>query len=197
MCIRDSPQGVAPPVTVRPAAFDDAAAIARVYAPHVEASYASFEEVAPDPAQIAHRMADPPRLPWLVAQHAGEVIGFAYAAHHRTRPAYRWSCDLSVYLDAGATGRGIGTALYTRLVPLVRELGQVSAYAAIALPNDASVRLHEAQGFTLLGVFRDVGFKGGAWRDVAWLHLPLVDPPPRPGEPLAWDGAPWPAGGAR
>ncbi len=176
-------------VSIRTAAAADAAAIARVYAPHVEASYASFEEVAPAADEIARRMADPPALPWLVAERGGEPVGFAYAAHHRVRRAYRWSCDLSVYLDAAVTGRGVGTALYARLIPLVRELGHVSAYAAIALPNAASVRLHEAHGFVPLGTFRDVGFKRGEWRDVAWFHLPLVDPPPEPAEPRAWDGA--------
>jgi L-amino acid N-acyltransferase YncA len=176
-------------VTIRAARADDAAAIARVYAPHVEASYASFEEVAPTAEEIAQRMADPPALPWLVAERDGEVVGFAYAAHHRVRRAYRWSCDLSVYLDASATGHRVGTELYARLIPVVRELGHVSAYAAIALPNAASVRLHEKHGFVPLGTFRDVGFKLGAWRDVAWFHLSLVDPPPaEPVEPRTWDG---------
>ena len=175
-------------VSIRAATADDAAAIAAVYAPHVEASYASFEEVAPTPEEMARRMVDPPALPWLVAERVGVVVGFAYAAHHRVRPAYRWSCDLSVYLAADATGAGVGTALYSRLIPLVRELGHVSAYAAIALPNDASVALHRAQGFVPLGTFRDVGFKRGEWRDVAWFHLPLVDPSADPPEPRAWDG---------
>jgi len=175
-------------VTIRAATAEDAAEIAAVYAPHVEASYASFEEVAPAAAEMARRMADPPALPWLVAEREGAVVGFAYAAHHRARPAYRWSCDLSVYLAADATGQGVGTALYARLVPLVRDLGHVSAYAAIALPNDASEALHRAQGFVPLGTFRDVGFKRGEWRDVAWFHLPLVAPPALPGEPRAWDG---------
>ena len=175
-------------MTVRAASAEDAAAIAAVYAPHVEASYASFEEVAPTATELGRRMADPPALPWLVAERAGTVVGFAYAAHHRVRPAYRWSCDLSVYLAADATGAGVGTALYARLIPLVRQLGHVSAYAAIALPNDASVALHRAQGFVPLGTFRDVGFKRGEWRDVAWFHLPLVDPSADPPEPRAWDG---------
>jgi phosphinothricin acetyltransferase len=176
-------------VTIRAATTSDAAAIAGVYAPHVLTSYASFEEVAPSADEIARRMADPPALPWLVAERDGAVVGFAYAAHHRVRRAYRWSCDLSVYLDAEATGRGVGTALYERLIPLVRELGHVSAYAGVTLPNTASVRLHETHGFVPLGTFRDVGFKLGEWRDVEWFHLPLVDPPPEhPVEPRAWDG---------
>jgi phosphinothricin acetyltransferase len=175
-------------VRIRAATVDDAWTIATLYAPHVEASYASFEEMAPSTEEMARRMADPPALPWLVAECEDAIVGFAYAAHHRVRPAYRWSCDLSVYLAADSTGNGIGTALYARLVPLVRDLGHVSAYAAIALPNAASVALHRAQGFEQLGTFRDVGFKLGEWRDVAWFHLPLVDPPADPPEPRPWAG---------
>jgi phosphinothricin acetyltransferase len=176
-------------VTIRPAVAVDADAIARVYAPHVESSYASFEEVAPDASTMAERMAAPPQLPWLVAEDDGEVVGFAYASHHRVRPAYRWSVDSSVYLDARASGRGVGTALYQRLVPILVELGYVNLFAAIALPNDASVRLHQAQGFVEIGRYRDVGFKLDAWHDVAWFQRPLRDPSASPDEPVAWDGS--------
>ncbi|MFN8157249.1 MAG: N-acetyltransferase family protein [Candidatus Nanopelagicales bacterium] len=173
---------------IRAAGPHDSAAIARVYAPCVETSYASFEETAPDADEIAQRMAAAPLLPWLVAEDDGEVVGFAYASHHRVRHAYRWSVDTSVYLAAGATGRGTGSALYDVLLPLVRDLGHVSAYAAIALPNDASVALHSRHGFVPVGTFRDVGFKLGGWRDVAWYHLPLRAAPTAPVEPRPWDG---------
>jgi phosphinothricin acetyltransferase len=152
-------------------------------------SYASFEEAAPDAAEILRRMSAQPLLPWLVAVEDGAVVGFAYASHHRARPAYRWSCDVSVYVAPGAGGRGIGTALYAQLLPLVRSLGYVQCFAAIALPNDASVALHRARGFEPLGVYRDVGFKLGAWRDVAWFQLALQEPPADPREPAAWDPA--------
>jgi phosphinothricin acetyltransferase len=143
-------------LSIRAATAVDAGAIAQVYAPHVESSYASFEEVAPDASTMAERMAAQPPLPWLVAEIDGDVVGFAYASHHRVRPAYRWSVDSSVYLDARASGRGVGTALYARLVPILVGLGYVNLFAAIALPNDASVRLHEAQGFVEIGRYRDV-----------------------------------------
>lgn len=174
-------------IRVRAASPRDAERIAAVYAPHVEASYASFEEVAPDAREMAARMAAAPLLPWLVAEDAEErVLGFAYAAHHRVRRAYRWACDVSVYLDAGATGRGIGTALYAELLPTVERLGYVQCFAGIALPNDASVALHRAHGFAQLGVYRDVGFKLGAWRSVAWFQRTLADPPSDPAEPKGW-----------
>ncbi len=176
------------PVHLRPATTHDAARIAEIYAPHVETSYASFEEAAPDAFEIAGRMTAEPRLPWLVAQDDdARVLGFAYASHHRVRRAYRWACDTSVYLDAPATGRGVGTALYAELLPAVAGLGYVQCFAAIALPNDASVALHRAHGFEQLGVYRDVGYKLGAWRSVAWFQRTLVDPPAQPAEPRAWD----------
>lgn len=171
-------------VSVRPATPADAAAIAAIYGAHVSDGYASFETEAPSVAEIARRMAAAPRLPWLVAEQDAAVIGFAYAARHRERAAYRWSADVSVYLAAPATGRGVGRALYDALLPEVAALGYVSVFAGIALPNAASVRLHESVGFTPVGVYRDVGFKHGQWRDVGWWQRRLVDPPPgEPAEP--------------
>jgi phosphinothricin acetyltransferase len=171
---------------IRPATAEDAAAVAAVYRPYVTDGYASFEADPPTASQVAGHMAGRPRLPWLVAEEGGTVLGFAYAAQHRTRAAYRWSVDCSVYLAAGAQGRGLGRALYERLIPEVRTLGYVSAFAGIALPNAGSVKLHEAMGFAPVGVFRDVGFKHGEWRDVGWWQLRLCDPPTEPAEPRQW-----------
>jgi phosphinothricin acetyltransferase len=174
-----------PPAAVRPASPEDADAIARIYRPYVESAVASFEEVAPDAAEMRRRMLRRPRLPWFVAER-DEVCGYAYASMHRDRAAYRWSADCSVYLAGTETGRGTGRALYDVLLPAVAALGYVGAFAGIALPNDASVRLHEAVGFTLVGVYRDVGFKHGRWHDVGWWQLRLAAPPVSPGEPLEW-----------
>ena len=171
---------------VRAATPDDAHAIAAVYAPYVTDGVASFEAAPPSAAEFAQRMDAPPRLPWLVAAADGAVVGFAYASKHRTRAAYRWSVDVSVYLAAQARGRGIGRALYARLLPEVRALGYVSAFAGITLPNPASVGLHEAMGFTPVGVYPDVGFKHGRWRDVGWWRLRLQEPPAQPDEPREW-----------
>lgn len=174
-------------VLVRGATTRDAERIATIYAPHVESSYASFEEVAPDAHEMAARMTAEPQLPWLAAEDAGgHVLGFAYAAHHRVRRAYRWACDTSVYLDPEATGQGVGTALYAELLPTVTGLGYLQCFAAIALPNDASVALHRRHGFTQLGVYRDVGYKLGAWRSVAWFQRTLAELPTSPAEPRAW-----------
>ena len=168
---------------IRTATVDDCAAIAAVYAPVVEQTVISFEETPPDAGEMARRMLARPRLPWLVAEEDGTVVGYAYASAHRARAAYRWAADCSVYLAEGARGRGVGRSLYDALVPLVRDLGYVTLHAGITLPNPASVGLHEALGFVPVGVYRDVGFKAGAWHDVGWWQLRLREPPIPPAEP--------------
>jgi L-amino acid N-acyltransferase YncA len=174
------------PAEVRPAEVADAGGIADVYRPYVLDSVASFETVPPDVGELARRMTAAPRLPWFVAGRDGAVVGYAYAAAHRTRAAYRWSVDCSVYLADGERGQGTGRALYQRLLPELRELGYVTAFAGIALPNPGSVGLHTALGFTRVGVYRAAGFKDGRWHDVGWWQLPLREPPAVPAEPAAW-----------
>ena len=174
-------------VAVRAAVPGDAAAIAAIYAPYVSDGYASFEAEPPTCAEVERRMTALPRLPWLAADDAGRLVGFAYASQHRSRAAYRWSVDVSVYVDPSAHGRGTGRALYERLLPEVRSLGYVCAFAGITLPNAASMRLHEAVGFAPVGVYRSVGFKAGAWRDVGWWQLRLREPPADPVDPRQWD----------
>jgi phosphinothricin acetyltransferase len=170
-------------VLIRPATADDAAAIAAVYAPYVTDTVVSFEAEPPDAVEVLRRMTARPVLPWLVAEEAGTIVGFAYASGHRARDGYRWAADCSVYLDGAHRGRGIGRALYDALLPMVRDLGYVTLHAGIALPNDASVALHERLGFRPVGVYRHVGYKHGAWHDVGWWQLLLREPPESPAEP--------------
>jgi phosphinothricin acetyltransferase len=172
---------------IRNADPGDAPAIQAVYAPYVESSVASFEEVPPGTEEISRRMRSQPRLPWLVATRGGAVVGFAYASSHRARAAYRWSADCSVYLRKEERGRGTGRHLYERLLGELRSLGYVTVFAGIALPNAASVGLHEALGFRPVGTYRSVGYKHGDWRDVGWWQLPLVPPPVTPAEPRTWE----------
>ncbi len=173
-------------IAVRDATPADAGDIAAIYAPVVGKTAISFEETPPGPGEIARRMRAAPRLPWLIADDAGRVAGYAYASAHRARPAYRWSADCSVYLDPRYRSRGLGRLLYEQLITEVSDLGYVSLFAGIALPNVASVGLHEAMGFRPIGVFRNVGYKLGAWRDVGWWQLPLCEVPLSPNEPLSW-----------
>jgi phosphinothricin acetyltransferase len=164
----------------------DAAAVAAIYRPAVVDGLASFEEVAPTPDEMAARMrAILERTPWLVAERAGVVVGYAYAGPHHDRAGYRWSVNISVYVAASARGVGIGRTLYDRLLALLRRQGFVNVYAGITLPNAASVALHEAIGMRRIGVYERVGYKHGAWRDVAWYGVRLTEPPGPPEEPIA------------
>ncbi|HYB99510.1 MAG TPA: arsinothricin resistance N-acetyltransferase ArsN1 family B [Candidatus Limnocylindrales bacterium] len=174
-------------LSLRAATFGDAPAIAAVYAPYVQHTVISFEEIAPTAEQMHDRMAASiASHPWLVACRDGEVVGYAYSSRHRERAAYRWSVDVSVYLSARWHRGGIGRALYTTLLAALRELGFARAYAGITLPNQASVGLHEAMGFTLVGVYQGVGYKNGAWRDVGWWDCRLDGAMPQPQEPRSF-----------
>jgi L-amino acid N-acyltransferase YncA len=176
--------------TVRPARPADAALIREIYAPAVLDSAISFEEELPTEQEIVGRMSARPAMPWLVAEVDGVLAGYAYASPHRQRAAYRWSADCSVYLAPAFHRQGIGRLLYDSLFSQMRALGYVAMFAGIALPNEASVGLHERMGFVPVGVYRSVGFKHGRWRDVGWWTLPLVaEPPPDPAEPRAWKAA--------
>jgi phosphinothricin acetyltransferase len=163
----------------------DADAVATIYRPAVEASIASFEEVAPDAVEMARRMAAIlARTPWLVMDDGKAAVGYAYAGPHRERPGYRWSVDISVYVAADLHGRGLGRRLYDELLSILRRQGFVNAYAGIALPNPASVALHESIGMKFVGVYERVGFKFGAWHDVAWYGMRLSDLAGTPPEPI-------------
>jgi phosphinothricin acetyltransferase len=163
----------------------DAAACAAIYAPYVEGRGTSFEESPPSPAELSARIE---RISashaWLVDEIDGEVAGFAYASPHRERQAYRWTAETSVYVGETHQRNGVGRSLYTGLLALLSRQRMHVVCAGITLPNDASVALHEALGFELVGTYRQIGFKAGAWRDVSWWQRVLdesgADPPPEP-----------------
>lgn len=154
---------------IRPASRADASQIAAIYAPYVAGTTISFEEVVPTPDEMAARIDGlVPDYPYLVAETDGAITGYAYAGPHRTRSAYRTSVDVTVYVDQSAHRTGVGRALYTHLLQAAKEAGYHAAFAGIALPNTASVALHEAVGFAPVGIYREVGCKFGRWLDVAW-----------------------------
>jgi L-amino acid N-acyltransferase YncA len=161
----------------------DAAACAQIYAPYVSGSAVSFEDDPPDARQLHNRIERITQThPWLVAEtEAGAVAGYAYATHHRDRAAYRWAADVAVYVGREHQGCGVGTRLYGALLPLLAERQLRTAVAGITLPNPASVALHERFGFTPVGVYRNIGWKAGAWQDVGWWQLELL--PPTEGKP--------------
>ena len=173
-------------MVIRLARGEDAPAIAAIYAPYVSETPISFETVPPTADEMAGRLAKTlARFPWLVAEAEGAVVGYAYASQHRERAAYQWAADVSVYLREERQRRGIGRALYTALFAILRAQGYVNTYAGIALPNPASVALHEAMGMTPVGVYRHVGYKAGSWRDVGWWQGALREPPSDPSPPRA------------
>ena len=182
-------------VLIRLAREGDAAGIAEVYRPYVEDSRISFEEQAPDAAEMARRIAgDRPGFhPWLVAEEDGRILGFASSSPFRARPAYRWSVETGIYLAADACGRGLGKRLLATLVGLLEKQGYVAAIGAIALPNEASVRLHEALGFVAAGTYRGTGFKMGEWLDVGLWEKELAPRSAMPAEPRSYEGLVSPA----
>ena len=162
---------------IRLAHSEDAPRIAAIYAPHVSERPTSFELDPPDAAAMAGRIAAVLRQwPWLVWDEGDGAIAYAYASAHAERIAYQWSVNVSVYVDAAQQRRGLGRALYLRLFEILRAQGVYSAFAGITLPNAASVGLHGALGFQHVGVFRNAGYKLGAWHDVAWMGLALRQP---------------------
>ena len=180
---------------IRAASPDDAAAVAAIYAPYVTASVISFETEAPDTAQMAERMGEAGgHYPWLVAcDEDGTVLGYAYACAFRSRPAYRFSVETTVYVSDGAHRRGIGSQLYRTLLPILEAQGYAQAIAAITLPNQASVALHERLGFRQVGTYEKVGFKFREWRSVGLWQRELCPLSTRPEEPKPFNSV-WQTG---
>ena len=170
---------------IRVASVDDAESVAEIYAPSVIDHVTSFEVVAPDAREMASRISKVlTQHPWLVCESGGEVIGYAYASAHHERAAYRWSVDVSAYIRARMHRRGVGTALYASLFEILVLQRYRNAYAGITLPNAASEGMHGRHGFALVGVYHHVGYKFGAWHDVAWFERPLLPTIKDPPEPV-------------
>jgi phosphinothricin acetyltransferase len=174
-------------IKIRRATHSDAPFIAETYRPFVEDSWASFEQTAPDADEIASRLdAAGDLYPWLIAEDDAPRA-YAYASPHRRRAAYVSSVDTTIYCAEGARGRGVGKLLYTALIALLTRQNYIMAFAGIALPNAASVALHKAVGFALIGQYPTVGYKAGSWRDTQWWGRALAAPvtPPEPVVPLS------------
>jgi phosphinothricin acetyltransferase len=167
----------------------DIGPISDIYAPIVEHTAISFEAVPPTPAEFMARIDDTmPDYPWLVAEDGAQVVGYAYGHRFAPRAAYAWSVETSIYIRDGSRGRGVGRTLYDALLVLLGAQGYRQAFAGIALPNPASVALHESVGFTAVGAYREVGYKFGVWHDVGWWQRALdADPAAAPTTPLTVD----------
>lgn len=162
---------------VRDATTADAASCAAIYAPYVTDTCITFEQEPPGAADLQARIAAAQEAhAWLVGEIGGRVVGYAYAGPYRPRAAYRWSCETSVYLDRERLGDGHGRTLYRALLDRLADRGYRTAVAGMTLPNDPSIRLHEALGFEPIGIFRRVGHKHGRWHDVGWMQRDLGEP---------------------
>ncbi|MEP2987467.1 MAG: arsinothricin resistance N-acetyltransferase ArsN1 family B [Parasphingorhabdus sp.] len=156
---------------IRSATVQDADQCASIYAPFVTDSWVSFESTPPDVTEMGRRIEQTlASYEWLVSEVDGHVAGYAYGSEHRSREAYKTSCDVTVYVDPSFSRRGIGRALYIDLFERLKKRGFHALFAGIALPNDASLGLHQSLGFKPVGVYQQVGRKLGAWRDVQWMQ---------------------------
>jgi L-amino acid N-acyltransferase YncA len=156
---------------IRDATRSDGARCAAIYAPYVEETAISFETEPPSADQMSDRIEA--AHAWVVLEHEAEIVGYAYAGPFRARQAYRFTCEVSVYLEMGRRRTGAGRALYEALFERLAAAGFKMAVAGLTVPNEASVGLHRALGFEEVGTFRHVGFKLDAWRDVTWMERPV------------------------
>ena len=173
---------------IRFATKEDAAAVLHIYEGYITNTAVTFETEVPTleafEERMEHIMAG---FPWLVCEINDRIAGYAYASKHGERAAYRWSADLSVYIDEKYHRCGIATALYTALLELLRQQGYYTVYAGVSTPNPKSEAFHEAYGFRNLGEFQNAGYKLGAWRGVTWFELPLAEYGTEPEEPVTMD----------
>lgn len=168
---------------IRVATLQDAVACAAIYAPYVTDTVISFETEPPTAAEMAERIAA--AHAWFVLEDEGQIAGYAYASTFHPRAAYRWACEVSVYLELDRRRTGAGRALYGVLLPHLAERGYRAAIAGMTLPNAASEGLHRALGFEPVGTYRNIGYKFGAWHDVAWTQRVLAEGEDPPDEPTA------------
>ena len=174
---------------IRIARNDDSAAIAEIYAPIVACTHISFELEPPTADEMWSRMAKAlEQHVGLVAEDAGHVVGYAYASKHREKPAYKWSTETTIYVRDGVRGKGVGRALYRTLLRILAAQNYRQAYGGIALPNAASIALHEAIGFRHIGTHPEAGYKLGRWHDLGWWSFQLNSGDGEPSPPVALTG---------
>lgn len=158
---------------IRSALPSDGAALAAIYAPYID-TVISFESPAPTAEEFSGRIADiSAEYPFLVCEEDGRAVGYAYAHRYRVRAAFDWDAELSVYLEQSYTGRGLGMALYSALLELLRLQGFVSVYGTVSSPNPPSERLHERLGFAKVYTDVKTGWKLGRWCDLVYYRLQL------------------------
>ncbi len=159
------------------ACADDAAAIRDIYSYYVTDTSITFEIDVPSVDEMRERIIDySKQFPWLVLEREGEIVAYAYATPFKTRAAYRWSVESSIYVHRDHCGNGTGKKLYLELFAHLKTIGVLNIIGGITLPNEASVGIHEKLGFKFVGRFPEVGFKQGKWWDVGYYQLTLPKP---------------------
>lgn len=158
---------------IRKAKQSDSLEIARIYNHYIKNTIITFEEEEVTQDDISGRIKNvsSESLPWLVAEIENSVTGYAYAAKWRTRSAYRFSVESTIYIDQNFTGNGIGSLLYKELLPILEDSGIHVVIGGIALPNPSSIALHEKFGFKKVAQFKEVGIKFNKWIDVGYWQL--------------------------
>ena len=163
---------------LRPATPRDAAGILEIYAPFILNTTVTFEIEVPSEADFARRIEHVTQnYPWIVCEHEGRIVGYAYSARHRERAAYGLSAELSVYVSPDYPRRGIGKTLCREIIELSRNLGVCTLFSAVSIPNEKSFALHRSLGFERCGTFVRAGRKFDRWLDLAWFELILSDSP--------------------
>jgi len=154
----------------------DVPAVLGIYTPYITQEAVSFELEAPSACEFKNRVETiSAEYPYLVCVIDGKIAGYAYAYKQRERAAYQWNAELSVYIDKSYHRRGIGRAFYHALIDILKLQNIKTVYGGVAVPNPGSEQLHESMGFEKLVVYRNVGYKCGAWRDVAWFEKSIGD----------------------
>ncbi|HFR3748901.1 TPA: N-acetyltransferase family protein [Streptococcus suis] len=162
-------------IEIRSARIEDAVDLVAIYAPYVEKTAITFETQVPTVTDFASRIGKTlDKFPYFVAVEDGKIIGYAYASTYYARAAYDWTVELSVYINQEARGKGIGSLLYDTLEEKLKVRGFKNFLACIALPNPASLALHEKRGYEQVAHFKKVGYKFGTWHDIVWLQKSLV-----------------------
>jgi phosphinothricin acetyltransferase len=170
-------------MTIRIIQPNDTKKVLDIYTPYVKNTAITFEYDVPSEEEYANRIKQITAFyPFLVSEIDGQVVGFTYANSFRPKAAYQWSTETTIYLNSSFQGRGLGTQLYLALFSVLKLQGFINAYAGVAIPNDASIRLHKKTGFKEIGKFNEIGYKLGAWHTTQWFELALnhhfIEPAP-------------------
>lgn len=171
-------------MTIREAVVNDANALSEIYKYYVDNFSYSFEYIAPSAEEFAKRIVDiSKKFPFFVCEDNGGIVGFAYAHQFKERKAYQWVCETSIYTKSGCIQKGVGSMLYSKLLPALKKQGFVKAYAILGCPNEGSEIFHEKMGFSLAATLTDIGYKHDSWHDIKYYVLelnPFRDDMPEP-----------------